>query len=112
MSVERRNQVRNPINLETLWASIDGTKSKGPVRNWDISRTGARLEVDHPVAPGERVRIQLLTVMEARLIYVQPTPEGKWVTGCRFDRELSEEEMKHLMQVIAPDVFSQKTCFS
>ncbi|SRR5713101_856164 len=98
MSVERRSQVRHRINLETSWASITGTNSKGPVRIWDISRSGARLEVDHPVVPGERVRIKLLTIMEARLIYVQPASEGKWMTGCRFDRELSEEEMKHLIR--------------
>jgi hypothetical protein len=36
--------------------------------------------------------------MEARLIYVQPTPEGTWMTGCKFDKELSEEEMKVLVR--------------
>ena len=36
--------------------------------------------------------------MEARLVYVQPTPEGIWVAGCIFDHELSEEELKILVR--------------
>jgi len=36
--------------------------------------------------------------MEARLVYVQPTPKGKWVAGCIFDHELSEEELKILVR--------------
>ena len=44
------------------------------------------------------VRIKLLTVMEARLVYVRPTPEGKWVAGCKFDHELKEEELKVLVR--------------
>jgi hypothetical protein len=42
--------------------------------------------------------LELLTVMEARLIYVRPTPDGKWVAGCKFDKELSEEELKVLVR--------------
>jgi hypothetical protein len=98
MSLERRRHVRKPTNLETLWAPITGTYSKGPVRIRDISQSGARLEVDHPVAPGDRVRIQLTSVVEARLIYVQQTPQGKWTTGCQFDFELTEEEMEPLVR--------------
>ena len=97
MLSERRSQVRTRINVVTLWASITGASSKSPVRIWDISRSGARLEVDHPVYHGERVRIQLQTVMEGRLVYVQPTPQGKWMAGCKFDKELSEEELKVLV---------------
>ena len=98
MPSERRSQVRHRTNVETLWASITGAWSKNPVRIRDISRTGAQLVSDHPVVPGERVRIELLTVMEARLVHVQPTPEGKWVAGCKFDKELSEEELKVLVR--------------
>ena len=98
MPSERRTQVRHRTSLETLWASIDGASCKSPVRISDISQSGARLVSDHPVVPGERVRIQLLTVMEARLVYVQPTPEGRWVAGCIFDHELSEEELKILVR--------------
>ena len=97
MTSERRTQIRYLTDLETLWASITGIASRGPVRIRDISRTGARLEVGHPVVPGERVRIRLRKVMEARLVYVQPTRRGTWVAGCQFDRELSEEEMKDLV---------------
>jgi hypothetical protein len=98
MPPERRSQVRHRTNVETLWTPITGTSSKSPVRIRDISQAGARLETDHPVVPGARVRIQLLTVVEARLVYVQPTPEGKWVAGCKFDGELSEEELKVLIR--------------
>jgi hypothetical protein len=98
MALERRSQVRNRTIVETQWASITGSGSKGPIQIRDISRTGARLEVNHPVVPGERVRIKLQTVMEAKLIYVQLTPEGTWMAGCKFDHELSEEEMKDLVR--------------
>jgi hypothetical protein len=55
------------------------------------------LEVNHPIVAGERVRIKLHTVMEARLVYAYATPAGTWMAGCKFDRELSEEEMKDLI---------------
>jgi len=98
MTSERRNQVRHLTDIETLWASITGVGSKGTIRIRDVSRSGAKLEVDHPVVPGERVRIKLQTVMEARLVYVQPTRSGTWMAGCQFDRELNEEEMKNLVR--------------
>jgi hypothetical protein len=104
MLSERRSQVRHPTNVETLWVSITGTSSKSPVRIRDISRSGARLEMDNPAVAGERVRIKLLTVMEAQLVYVQPTPDGKWEAGCKFDKELSEEELKNLVRVAEPAV--------
>jgi hypothetical protein len=104
MPSERRSQVRHNTNVETLWVSITGTSSKSPVRIRDISRAGARLEMDNPAVAGERVRIKLLTIMEAQLVYVQPTPEGKWVAGCKFDKELSEEELKVLVRVAEPAV--------
>src|SRR6516165_4007085 len=93
MPLERRSQVRALTNVETVWASITGVSSKSSTRILDISRSGARLEVNHPVVPGERVRIKLQTVMEARLVYVQATRSGTWIAGCQFDRELSEEEL-------------------
>jgi len=42
--------------------------------------------------------------MEAQLVYVQPTPDGKWEAGCKFDKELSEEELKNLVRVAEPAV--------
>jgi len=103
MASERRTHVRSRTNFETQWASITGIASKGSIHVRDISRTGACLEIGHPAVPGERVRIRLQTVMEARLVYVQPTSEGKWLAGCQFDRELSEEEMKFLVRgIVAP----------
>jgi hypothetical protein len=98
MISERRNQVRHLTDIETLWASITGVGSKGTIRIRDVSRSGAKLEADHPVVPGERVRIKLQTVMEARLVYVQATRSGTWIAGCQFDRELSEEELKNLVR--------------
>lgn len=96
MSSDRRSQTRRRTNVETLWASITGPSFKSPVRIRDISPTGARLEVDHPIEPGEQVRIQLLRDIKARLIYVHRTLEGKWVAGCKFEDELTEKELKVL----------------
>jgi PilZ domain len=98
MHSERRRHVRHPTNVETQWVPITGTSPKSAIRIRDISRGGARVEVDHPVVAGQQVRIKLLSVMEARLVYVQPTPQGTWMTGCQFDSELSEEEMKVLVR--------------
>jgi len=98
MPSERRSQIRYRTNLETLWASVTWVGVRSPARIRDISRTGARLEVDSPVVPGERVRIQLLTVMEGQLVYVRPTNEGKWTVGCKFDHDLSEEDLKVLVR--------------
>jgi hypothetical protein len=36
--------------------------------------------------------------MEARLVYAYATSSGTWMAGCKFDRELSEEEMKDLVR--------------
>ena len=98
MPSERRSQIRYRTNLETLWASVTGVGVRSPARILDIGRTGARLEVDCPVVPGERVRIQLLKVMEGQLVYVQPTHEGKWRVGYKFDHEVSEEDLKVLVR--------------
>lgn len=97
MFTERRSHVRHRTNVETQWTSITGPSAKSPVRIKDISRSGARLETDHSVVPGERVRIRLLSVMEAQVVHVRPTPDGKWVAGCKFDGELSDEEVKMLV---------------
>ncbi len=108
MPAERRSHVRHRTKVETLWVSITGTNSKSPVRIRDISRGGARLEMDNPAVAGERVRIKLRTVMEAQLVYVQPTPEGKWLAGCKFDKDLSEEELKVLVRVAEPAVMPSR----
>lgn len=97
MLTERRSQIRKLTVVETLWASISGLGSKRPVRIRSISGSAAWLEVDHPVVAGERVRIQLQTVMEARLIYVRPTRSETCMAGCKFDHEFSEEELKDLV---------------
>lgn len=98
MTSDRRSHIRKLTDVQTVWASITGVGSKGPIRIRDISRAGARLEVGHFVVPGERVRIKLQTVMEARVVYVQPSRAGTWIVGCKFDRELSEEELKGLIR--------------
>jgi hypothetical protein len=98
MPSERRSQVRHRTNIETLWTSTSRTSTRSIVRIRDICRTGAQFEVSDPVCPGDRVRIELLTIVEGQVVYVHPTPEGKWIVGCKFDRELSEQEMKMLVR--------------
>jgi hypothetical protein len=36
--------------------------------------------------------------MEGQLVYVQPTHEGKWRVGYKFDHEVSEEDLKVLVR--------------
>jgi PilZ domain-containing protein len=102
MPLERRRQVRKLTNVETQWTSITGADFKGAIRILDVSRSGARLEVHHPIVAGGRVRIKLRKVMEACLVYAYATPAGTWMAGCKFDRELSEEEMRDLVREGSP----------
>jgi PilZ domain-containing protein len=97
MSLERRSHIRKITNVETQWASTTGPGCEGALRILDVSRSGARLEVHHPIVAGQRVKIKLHTVMEARLVYAYATSAGTWIAGCKFDHELSEEEMRNLV---------------
>ena len=65
----------------------------------DVSRSGLRLLAHHKFEQGTVLKIGSaiegagISLVSARVVYIAPSPEGKWTMGCTFIRELSEEEL-------------------
>jgi hypothetical protein len=98
---DRRVWVRHPANLETTYrpaGSGDSARFSAVVRN--ISGGGLSLLVDRDFAPGDLLSVELPGPAEgssssalACVVHVAPQGEGKWVVGCTFSRELSDEDL-------------------
>ncbi len=99
---ERRVWVRYPADLETTVqaaGSPDAVRLSARVRN--VSLGGVSLAVDRPFEPGDLLSVELPGATEqtrcnvlACVVHVGETPEGGWVLGCTFSRELSEDDLE------------------
>ena len=97
---ERRFWVRRSANLETSIQLPDSPHRdilRATIR--DISRGGANLTVDQEIPPGQLLNLDLphgeggvYTVL-ACVVRSKPTPDGHWVVGCAFSRELTDEDL-------------------
>src|SRR5690242_3805741 len=93
---ERRVWVRYPADLETTVqaaGSPDAVRLSARVRN--VSLGGVSLAVDRPFEPGDLLSVELPGATEqtrcnvlACVVHVGEMPEGGWVLGCTFSREL------------------------
>jgi PilZ domain len=70
----------------------------------DVSRSGVRLVLDQPFAAGTALNIRVRKnsgptshLLWANVVWTHRNPESGWHLGCRFNQELSEEEMKELL---------------
>ncbi len=91
---ERRRAARVvKVNLVQANSFLIGT-------TLNISRTGARIELYEPLAPGQTVVLDLalgdsVLDVEARVVYVNKDTEGRFSIGVHF-HELDERQVKLL----------------
>jgi hypothetical protein len=97
---ERRTDTRIPCALRVSCLSTEGTV--WPALAVNVSAEGARLVSFLPVPPEPLRSIQLVSrtgnsvVVSTHLVHAQGD-EGLWLMGCRFDRPLTEEELRTLL---------------
>lgn len=102
---DRRRSVRYPCNLATsqhLVAVVDAVGGVSKVRN--ISVDGISLIVSRRLDPEAIVNLQLVNrgrlfgcQVPMRVVYVLDHPEGDFIVGGAFTRELSVEEVMGLL---------------
>jgi hypothetical protein len=103
---ERRRNERVPVNLDvivTAYLGGDGARWLGKIDN--LSCGGLKLIADRRFE-----RRTLLNVHVARdgaesesmlcvhVVYVQSQPEGRWAMGCRFLKEISDQELDEFVK--------------
>jgi PilZ domain len=92
----RRSAERRECLIEA--AIVDARRAFLPAKVLDLSAGGVKLLVEPPPAPGETVQLTFLA-HDGRLFQIAATvvhyvEHGKtWALGCRFARELSDDEL-------------------
>ena len=99
---ERRATVRYPVSLDASCQAPPGTKNacwRARVR--EISALGIGLVFQHPLEPSTLLEIDLETAgrsvvrtVLARVVHVEPDPEGGWLVGCAFITELNDAQLQ------------------
>jgi c-di-GMP-binding flagellar brake protein YcgR len=102
---ERRDWVRFPSDLEAIcWApgNHDVDAFGGVVR--DISAGGIGLVCRDEPLLGCQVRIKLhshyvnlLKSLDATVVSITAVGRGEYLVGCQFDRELNQNERRHML---------------
>jgi c-di-GMP-binding flagellar brake protein YcgR len=99
---DRRVWVRYPADVETVCQPTNGAGSHPlAARVQNISLGGVNLRVNRPFEPGTLLSVELpgetaqssYTVL-ACVVRLTAQPEGEWVLGCTFSRELSDEDLR------------------
>ena len=96
---DRRRHPRRDTDVETTCYLVAGGPAIGArIRN--VSRAGLGLFLDHPVEPGQMLRIELPgpadaphTVVLGCMMHCTAVAEG-WIAGCMFSYELTDSELK------------------
>lgn len=97
---DRRAWVRYPCDMETSCkAEADRLGCPATVRN--ISLGGMSLQVERQFESGTLIRVEVQSSLEntphmlcVRVIHVTPQPDGTWLLGCAFARELSDDSLR------------------
>lgn len=98
---DRRVWVRFPSRRETYCKSTaSDDEPSWPAQVCDVSRGGLKLLSTHKFERGTTLKIgsfnesaEKPSLVIAHVRYFTPTPEGKWILGCAFLEELTEEEL-------------------
>jgi hypothetical protein len=72
-----------------------------PAKACDVSCGGVKLLSVEKLQRGTLLTICLKgpeSAVSAQVRYVVPSPEGKWLAGCAFQEELSEQELRNWLQ--------------
>jgi hypothetical protein len=99
--VDRRVWIRFPSRRATS-CKLAGSDNEPswPAQACDVSRGGLKLLSTRKFERGTTLKIGSISEsaekpaqVMAEVRYVTPTPEGKWMMGCAFLKELTEPEL-------------------
>ncbi|HEV3256268.1 MAG TPA: PilZ domain-containing protein [Gemmataceae bacterium] len=97
---ERRASVRYPARQVQARLTPGGQQASWQVTVRDIASKGIRLVLGHGLEPGAVLDLRLCRpdrdfacVIPIRVVYVLENPGTRFITGCAFTRELSEDEL-------------------
>jgi hypothetical protein len=98
---DRRIWFRFPSRRATYCQSAGSDVESGwPAQACDVSRGGLKLLSTRKFERGATLKIGSInesagnpSMVIAQVRYVTPTPDGKWILGCAFLKELTEEEL-------------------
>jgi len=98
---DRRVWVRYPSRRATCCKSAaSDDEPSWPAQACDVSRGGLKLLATHKFERGTTLSIGSFndsaenpSLVIAQVRYATPTPEGKWLLGCAFLKELTEVEL-------------------
>jgi len=103
---ERRTTPRFPTDLEVVWDDKVGERIKLRLA-WakDLSRGGVKLDTARSFVPGAGLFVRFLSrtgtaslTVEARVVHCCPHDQARWLVGCCFTKELSEDIVTSLLQ--------------
>ena len=99
---ERRAAIRHPCELEGACKTItDMNGWPATVRN--ISSTGVALALSRRFEPRSLLTVDVETATEpvsmiVRVVHAKQDPNGGWLLGCAFTRNLSEADLASILK--------------
>ena len=100
----RQNRVASEFQIRFLRAGTSADQALSG-RLIELSADGARLLLDEPLALHERLLIEVRTPgaqcfsLSAEVVWTEPDPEGRHVTGCRLRHPLSPRQRSLLRKL-------------
>jgi hypothetical protein len=101
---ERRRWVRHPGTRIRAYVMADALATPWQVRVLNVSAGGIGVVADRPLEADSLLTLRLdqptagfSCLVETRLVYVIPKPDGTLVVGGEFRRELTDEELRELL---------------
>ena len=100
---ERRVWVRHAADVSARCGPAARDHGEAPLlaRVTDVSVAGARLVAGRPFHPADLISIELPTqggkavlAVLAVVVHAAPRPDGQWALGCRFSRDLTDEDLR------------------
>jgi hypothetical protein len=101
VKTERRARPRFPIDRYVACQAHE-TRTGWLARIRDISQRGIALVLRHRFEPGTELTIELETNgwprhLSVRVIYATRDTKDRWIIGCAFVSQLSEEELQGIL---------------
>jgi PilZ domain len=95
--IERRAYVRH-------FCEIGALVDSWPAQIANISQGGVKIVIPRRFEEGTILKVEVplgrqgdYTMLLARVVRINPEPDGSWALGCAFTQLLSEEELQQLL---------------
>lgn len=103
---ERRVWTRYTANRQTVnMSEADTEEISWVARMQDLSQHGVGLVFRRPFELGTKLTVEFLVEgreepiqLQVRVVHANQKPDGDWYVGCELAVELSEEELRALLQ--------------